>query len=152
MALVKSCFFPPCVGLTLEPSHGILSLHWAATPGRSESRSKYLWPSTKSFRPPRPERKTLRVRGRGLAPHTRAERTLQPAYTESGNVGFEQFKPDWTWSKCKVQSVQRWEQKEREVNSLDPVVCGAAIDEWRRSAAGQWQAGFLRSRWRSETL
>lgn len=37
----------------------------------------------KNWRPPRPERKTLRVRGKGLAPQTRAERTLQ-----TGNVGF----------------------------------------------------------------
>lgn len=61
MVLVKSCSFPPCGGLTLEPSHGILSFYWAATPA---------W--MKNFSPPRPERKTLR--GRGLALYTQAER------------------------------------------------------------------------------
>lgn len=108
MALVKSCSFPPCAawphtGAFTRNTEAPLSSYVCLR--HIKSHLKYLW-TMKNFRLPRPERKTLRVRGRGPAPQTRAERTLH-----TGNVGFGQFKPDWTWSKWKVQSVERWEQE-----------------------------------------
>lgn len=114
-----------------------------ACPSRTGSRSKCLWPRRKKPQTAATREKNT-VRLRGLVPQGWAEWAQQPASTAGGNVGCGQFKPDWTWSKCKVQSVQRWDKKEREVNRLESVVCGAAIDEWRHSAAGQWRAGSLR--------
>lgn len=45
----------------------------------------------------------------------------------------------------KRTAVREWE-KEWKVNRLDSVVCGAALDESRQSAAAQWQGDLTRQR------
>lgn len=68
-----------------------------------------------------------------------------PDASSEGNEGFKELDPDWTWSSSEVQSAQLWDT-EWKVNRLDSVVCGAAFDERKQSAAAQWVGRFSKAK------